>query len=469
MINILLCGGSGTRLWPISRKSYPKQFCRLLGDKSLFMDTVARNNSTCNKQIIITSADNFFMAVNQIEEMEEDCDAFEYILEPKGRNTAPAVALGCFYAKPDDIIFVSPADHIITNTDAYITAAKLAEKAAGEGFLVTFGIKPLSPETGYGYIEAESSGNVIRKTISFKEKPDKKTAEEYIASGNYFWNSGMFCFKVGVFLDELKKYCPEIYKKSYEAYKNAMTEDGVHNIDLDDMMSIPSDSIDYAVMEKSSLVKVIPVDLGWNDVGSYDALDKEFAKDDNGNSGMDNNISVDSSNITAISEKVVATLGVSDLFIIDTKDALLVAKKGTTQKIKDIVPLLEKAEKKDKKYTDLTILHTTAHRPWGSYTVLESGDRYKMKRIVVKPGKRLSLQKHYHRSEHWVVVSGSAVVTRGDEEIFLKTNESIYIPMGIIHRLENQGKIDLVVLEIQVGEYLAEDDIVRVQDDFKRG
>ncbi len=409
------------------------------------------------------------MALNQIEEMGLRNSAFEYILEPKGRNTAPAVALACLSVDPEEMVFVSPTDHIITNTEAYQNAASLAEKAAADGYLVTFGIQPTSPETGYGYIEAENSGASVRKAVSFKEKPERKTAEEYIASGNYFWNSGMFCFKAGVFLDELKQYCPDIYEKSVMAFNKSPLDDGVRNIDMDDMLAIPENSIDYAVMEKSPLVMVIPVDLGWNDVGSYDALDKEFLKDSNGNSGMENNIAVDSVNVTAVSDKVVAVLGVNDLFIIDTKDALLVAKKGMTQKIKDIVPMLENAGKSDKKYTDLTTLHTTAHRPWGSYTVLEDSERYKMKRIVVKPGKRLSLQKHYHRSEHWVVVSGSAVVTKGDEEIFLKTNESIYIPMGIIHRLENSGKIDLVVLEIQVGEYLAEDDIVRIEDDFKRG
>ena len=326
---------------------------------------------------------------------------------------------------------------------------KKAKTLAQADNLVTFGITPQYPETGFGYIEADGED-----VLSFKEKPDLTTAQSYLDAGNYYWNSGMFCFKAGVFLEELKKYSPDIYESSFTAYKNAKIDEMVR-ISHEDMLAIPEDSIDYAVMEKSDKVKVIPSDIAWSDLGSFESLDEEI-------DSSDNVISIDSNNNMILSPKQVATIDVDDLIIIDTADALLVSKKGSSQKVKEVVKSLKEEN------SELPNIHVTAHRPWGTYTILDESEGYKVKRIVVKPGKRLSLQKHHHRSEHWIVVSGTAVVTRGTEEYTVNANESTYIPMGEIHRLENVGKIPLVMIEAQVGEYVGEDDIVRIEDDFKR-
>lgn len=422
----------------------------------------------------MANQENYFMAMNQIDELHlEEVRRTKFLLEPVGRNTAPAIALACFMVNEDDVALVTPADHLIDDTDQYRRALQRAKEEADKGRLVTFGIKADYPEEGYGYIEAKdgSKDNHLAgalDVLSFKEKPDRETAENYIKKGNYFWNSGMFCFKVGVFLSELKRYSPEIYEKSKVAFENNTNERGVYHIDLDDMLNIPKDSIDYAVMEKSKKVKVIPSSFGWSDIGSYDALVDKFPTDQSGNTVLEKHISVDSKNNLIFSDRTIATVDVNDLIIADTNDALMIARKGSSQKVQRVVSLLKGKAQKDKFYEKLIQEHTTVYRPWGSYTVLEEHERYKMKRIEVKPGKRLSLQKHFHRSEHWVIVSGSAIVTKGDNECLMKVNESIYIPMGEFHRLENPGEIDLVLLEVQVGEYLEEDDIVRIEDDFDR-
>jgi mannose-1-phosphate guanylyltransferase len=477
MINILLCGGSGTRLWPISRKNFPKQFCKIFGEKSLFQQTYERNLNLCKGQLIIANQKNVFMAMNQIDEISfRQTNNEKYILEPVGRNTAPAIALGCFAVDEDEIVLVTPTDHLIRDLKEYEKTLQMAEKVAKDGFLVTFGIKPTHPETGYGYIQARPEGNElsIMDVELFHEKPDLETAKKYIKNNSTFniqnstlflWNSGMFCFKAGVFLEELKKYAPEIYEASKIAFDNKEIQDSTFNIQHSHMEVIPSESIDYAVMEKTDKVKVILSDFGWNDVGSYDALEKEIDSDDKGNTKLENHININSKNNMIFSDKVVATIDIEDLIVVDTDDALLISKKGSSQKVKNVV---EELSKKGEEFSTLTQIHTTAYRPWGSYTVLEEMDGFKVKKIIVKPGKRLSLQKHFHRSEHWVVVSGSAFVTKGEKEFFVKPNESIYISMGEIHRLENRGKVDLVIVEIQVGEYLGEDDIVRLEDDYKR-
>ena len=452
MTNIILCGGSGTRLWPISRVLMPKQFVQLFDNKSLFQLTMDRNRHYCQKQFIVSNAEQYFLAIDQID----DISKASFLLEPVGRNTAPAIALACFALDPEEIVLVTPSDHLIKDQKAYELVLKTAKEQAEQNKLVTFGIKPSYPETGYGYIEA--SGIDV---LSFKEKPDIKTAQEYINAGNYYWNSGMFCFKAGVFLEELKQYAEEIYTASKNAYENS-NKDEMIRITHEDMNAIPEDSIDYAVMEQSTKVKVIPSDIDWSDLGSFDALYEELPKDENGNTKTLNHISIDSKNNLVLSDKMVATIDLEELIIIDTDDALLISKKGSSQKVKEVVKQLKENE------SDLPHIHTTAHRPWGTYTVLEDSSKYKIKRIVVRPGKRLSLQKHFHRSEHWVVVSGTATVTRGTDEYLVRANESTYIPMGEIHRLENVGKIPLVMIEAQVGEYLGEDDIVRLSDDFKR-
>ncbi len=459
MTNIILCGGSGTRLWPISRALMPKQFIKLFDNKSLFQLTVERNQSECSNFLIVSNAEQYFLASDQMGDLDIDKEHQDskFLLEPVGRNTAPAIALACFALDKEEIVLVTPSDHLIKDEVAYDKVISRAVKLAKEDNLVTFGIKPEFPETGFGYIEAD--GESVK---AFKEKPDEQTAKEYLEAGNYYWNSGMFAFKAGIFLEELEKYSPEIYNTSKHAYINANNEDMIRVLHKD-MANIPEDSIDYAVMEKSDKVKVVSSQIGWSDLGSFDALSEEYEKDENGNTIDSNLIAMNSKeNFVYTSNRMVTLADVDDLIVVDTPDALLVSKKGSSQKIKDIVQELKGRE------SELHHIHLTAHRPWGTYTILEESEHYKIKRIVVKPSKRLSLQKHYHRSEHWIIVSGTALVTVGAKETLVKANESTYIPMGEIHRLENPGKIDVVLIEAQVGDYLGEDDIVRLQDDFKR-
>lgn len=458
MTNIILCGGSGTRLWPISRTLMPKQFVKLFNNKSLFQLTLQRNSAACNKLFIVSNSEQYFLALDQLEEISKiKNNETKYLLEPIGRNTAPAIALACLALDKDEIVLVTPSDHLVKNEAQYQKILQSAKELAHLDCLVTFGIKPTFAETGFGYIEA--NGEDVK---AFHEKPDFATATAYLKAGNYYWNSGMFCFKAGVFLDELQKYSPRIYEASYAAYKAASSSASLIRIKLEDMQNIPEDSIDYAVMEKSSKVKVVPSDIDWSDVGSFDALYEELPKDENGNTVNEKYVQIDSkNNLIYGNERKIATVDIEDLIIVDTGDALLISKKGSSQKVKNIVEMIRGD-------SELHNIHLTAHRPWGTYTILENNAKYKIKRIEVKPGGRLSLQKHFHRSEHWTVVSGTAVVTLGEKEIPLRANESIYIPMGELHRLENRGKLNLVIIETQIGDYLGEDDIVRVEDDYKR-
>lgn len=455
MINIILCGGSGTRLWPISRTLMPKQFVKLFDNKSLFELTVLRNGHLCQKSFVVSNAEQYFLAKDQLVDIKYNNSTF--LLEPVGRNTAPAIALSCFCLDSDDIVLVTPSDHLIKNETEYQNVVLRAKELASLGYLVTFGIAPSYPEVGYGYIEADGEN-----VVSFKEKPSVDVAKEYIQKGNYYWNSGMFCFKAGVFLDELKKYSPAIYEQSLKAYNNRKNDE-VLRIQYEDMMAINEDSIDYAVMEKSQKVKVVKSDISWSDLGSFDALYEELPKDNNGNTKSDSYIAIDSkNNLVLSSERKIATIDIDDLIIVDTPDALLISKKGSSQKVKKVVENIKQ------NHIELSHTHLTTHRPWGTYTVLEDTAGYKIKRIEVKPNKRLSLQKHYHRNEHWIVVSGTATVTVGDETRLVRPNESTYIKMGEVHRLSNDGKIPVILIEAQVGEYTGEDDIVRIEDDFKR-
>jgi mannose-1-phosphate guanylyltransferase len=456
MTNIVLCGGSGTRLWPISRTLMPKQFVKMFDNQSLFQLTVERNKNFCSKNFIVSNSEQYFLALDQTQELDAQTET-KYLLEPVGRNTAPAIALACLELEYDEIVLVTPSDHLIKNYEEYEKVTKQAKEFASENKLVTFGITPTYAETGFGYIEA--NGFDVK---AFHEKPDEKVANEYLKAGNYYWNSGMFCFKAGVFLDELKKYSPKIYEASIKALENA-NKDGMIRIKCDDMLNIPEDSIDYAVMEKSSIVKVVPSNINWSDLGSFDSLYEELPKDENGNTVNKNHISCDSkNNLIYGRERKIATIDVDNLIVVDTGDALLISKKGSSQKVKTVVNELKKLD------TELHNIHLTAHRPWGTYTVLEDTPGYKIKRIEVKPGCRLSLQKHLHRNEHWIVVSGTATVTIGDETKYIRPNESTYIKMGEVHRLANEGKIPVVLIEAQVGEYTGEDDITRIDDDFKR-
>lgn len=461
MINIILCGGSGTRLWPLSRTMLPKQFVRLFNNRSLFQDTVLRNQPVCSHTFVVSNNEQFFLAVDQLSQISSASDQF--LLEPVGRNTAPAIALACMALDPDDLVLVTTSDHLVKDQAAYEAAVLEAKALAEQNNLVTFGIKPTYPEVGFGYIEA--NGNDVS---SFKEKPDADTAQSYIDQGNYYWNSGMFCFKAGVFLEELKQYAPEMY----QACLDAMPKEGCNNeirIELDAMKAIPEDSIDYAVMEKSQKVKVVPCDMGWSDLGSFDALYDEVKQPGLDNavlSRLDDSpepICIDSTNNLIVArERQIALVDVEDLLVVDTADAILVSKKGSSQKVKSVVAQIKKQA------PELTEIHRLAFRPWGSYEVLVNTEGYKVKRIVVKPGGRLSLQKHFHRNEHWIVVSGTATVTVDDKRCLVRPNESTYIKMGQTHRLENEGKIDLVMVEVQVGEYTGEDDIVRIEDVYGR-
>lgn len=441
MTNIILCGGSGTRLWPISRTLMPKQFVKLFEGKSLFQLTVERNSTLCNQQMIVSNTEQYFLALDQLEEIEHHNS--QYLLEPAGRNTAPAIALACMALDVDEIVLVTPSDHLIKNASAYATALGRARLLAEGGYLVTFGIAPTFAETGFGYIEAE--GEEVR---AFHEKPDAQTAQRYVDAGNYYWNSGMFCFKAGVFLEELQKYSPEIFETSKIAFDNKKADLSTFRIQHTDMAAIPEISIDYAVMEKSSKVKVVYSDIGWSDVGSFDALAEELPNDEHNN--------------FVIANKPITLIDIEDLIIIDTEDALLISKKGSSQKVKDVVSAYRQTN------PELTHIHRTAHRPWGTYTVLEDTSGYKIKRIVVQPGKRLSLQKHFHRNEHWIILSGTATVTVGEKISLVHPNESTYIKAGELHRLENADKIPLVIIEVQVGEYTGEDDIVRISDEYDR-
>lgn len=454
MINIILCGGSGTRLWPISRSLMPKQFVKLFKNKSLFQLTIERNRDICKEQFIVTNTQQYFLAIDQLEEIQSHTNNF--LLEPFGKNTAPAIAMACFALDPNEIILATPSDHLVKNINSYKKLASKAKKLAKLDYLVTIGVAAKYPETGYGYIEA--NGEDVK---AFHEKPDRETAKKYIEAGNFYWNSGIFCFKAGVLLEELKKYAPEIYKTSKIAYENSK-KGTIIRISHNDMATIPEESIDYAVMEKSNRIKVVSDNFEWSDLGSFDALTEEFPKDTQGNTINKNLIAIDSKDNFVYGEsRLISLIGINDLIIVDTPDALLISKKGDSQKIKEIVKELKGRD------SDLHHIHLTAHRPWGTYTVLDNKDKYKIKRIVVKPGKRLSLQKHFHRSEHWIVVSGTATVTIGEKTQLIHPNESIYIKMGEAHRLANEGKIDVVLIEAQVGEYTGEDDIVRIEDDYK--
>jgi len=452
MKTILLSGGSGTRLWPLSRKLMPKQFLKLFEDKSLFQKTIERNSKVSNKLMVITNLDQYFIALDQLEELNNkfNIENTKFLLEETGRNTAPAIAFAALESDEDEILFITPADHLIKNEDKYKKAIEKAKELAEKDYLVTFGITPTESHTGYGYIEANGE-NVVK----FHEKPDLKTAQEYLKKGNYYWNSGMFMFKAGVFLNELKKHSPEVYEEVLKSYEKRQKV-SENQIRLKEMQNIPDISIDYAVMEKSDRIKVVKGEFDWNDVGSFDSLIEEIKSDEALEVDSNNNFYISDSN------RVIASIGLEDFIIVDTKDALLVVKKGETQKVKKVVSKL----KIDKK--ELIESHVVVHRPWGTFETLIEDNGYKIKRIVVKPGKRLSLQKHFHRNEHWIVVSGTAEVQVSDKIYLVRPNESTYIKMGEVHRLSNPGKIPVVLIEAQVGEYTGEDDIVRIDDDYKR-
>jgi len=461
--SVILCGGAGARLWPLSRKILPKQFVRMFDGKSLFQLTLERNSRVADESIFVVGKDQYFLALDQA--MSCNITNNKFILEPIGRNTAPAVALACMAADVDELILVTTSDHLIGDKDALQAAVNEAVSLATDGHIITFGIKPDYPETGFGYIEHR--GNDV---ISFHEKPELNVAKTYVESGSFLWNSGMFCFKAGVFLDELMRLAPEVFSQARKAFDLANVAGDTVEIDLADMNLIPDISIDYAVMEKTNLVKVVPCDIGWSDMGSFDAMYQEFLNPKESSNATvlrsidtPDPIYIDSTNNLVVADKrEIALVDVDELQVIDTSDAILIAKKGSSQKVKDVVSIL-KAKK-----SELTELHRKVYRPWGWYDNLEEGLRFKVKRILVNPGAKLSLQKHYHRAEHWIVVQGTAEITNGDKTFVLTENESTYIPVGHIHRLSNPGRVPLEIIEVQSGGFLGEDDIVRINDNYGR-
>jgi mannose-1-phosphate guanylyltransferase/mannose-6-phosphate isomerase len=456
---LILAGGSGTRLWPASREAYPKQFLKLNGGKSLLQQTLERilNIASPKDILLLTNEQYKFLVLSDVNEVSIDL-ADNILLEPTRRNTAPAIALGMKYClerlrtSSEEVLFVCPSDHIIKPVEKFVEYVKLAEKVAKQGYIVAFGIKPLYPETGYGYIKITDEDHGGYYLVErFTEKPDFETAKRFLNEGNYFWNSGMFVFTIETMIEELRLYAPEIYQ--------------LFNQPLDDMIAnfpkMPDISIDYAVMEKSKRVVAIPMDIYWSDIGSWDSLYDALDKDEKSNVIVGNVLAKDIESCLVIGNKrLIATVDLKDLIIVETDDAILITKRGSAQKVKHIVEELKRERRIE------VLEHRTVYRPWEEYTVLEEGPGYKIKRIVVKPGAKLSLQMHHHRSEHWVVVKGTAKVTIGAEVRYIHENESAYVPKSTPHRLENPGKIPLEIIEIQNGEYVGEDDIVRLDDEY---
>lgn len=465
MIPVILSGGSGTRLWPLSRGQFPKQFLPLISNHTMLQETVLRLNGVegMKSPIAICNEDHRFMMAEQLWEIGVKPSAI--ILEPMGKNTAPAVAIAALTAESeDDVLLVLPADHVISDLEVFHQAIAQAKVLAEQGKLVTFGIVPTEPETGYGYIKrnALQQGGAFN-VAAFVEKPDLDTAKYYLESGDYFWNSGMFAFKAGSFLQELNKFNSDMLLACRRALEAAKVDLDFIRLDKTLFSVCPADSIDYAVMEKTDKAVVIPLDAGWSDVGSWSALWEVADKDPFGNAISGDVLAVDSENSFVHAEnKLVAIIGVRDLVIVETADALMVAPKDRVQEVKDVVVQLKQLKRSEAE------LHRKVYRPWGHYDSVDSGERYQTKRIVVKPGARLSLQKHHHRAEHWVVVKGTALVTKDDETILLSENQSTYIPLGTVHCLENPGIIPLEMVEVQSGSYLGEDDIVRFEDSYGR-
>lgn len=465
---VILSGGSGSRLWPLSRAMHPKQFLPLASDLTMIQETALRvTGPRFAPPLVICNEDHRFLVAEQLR--ATSVQPAEIILEPTGRNTAPAAciaALKLLEAGGNPLMLVMPSDHVIAAPDRFLQAIDNAATAATAGALVTFGITPDRAETGYGYIKAGTpvDGRASIRTVDrFVEKPDRNTAETYLADGSYLWNSGIFMFSAATYLAELEKANPAMVEACRQGLAGAERDLTFCRLASNAFAASPSDSIDYAVMEKTARAAVVPVDMGWNDVGAWSALWDIGAKDANGNVVHGDVLLHDTRNVYVRSEShLVAVAGLENVMVVATDDAILVTDHTRAQDVKHVVERL-KAERRNEH-----ALHTTVHRPWGSYRGVDQGPRFQVKRIVVKPGERLSLQMHYHRAEHWIVVEGTALVTRGDEQLFVYENQSVYIPMGTVHRLENPGKMPLHLIEVQSGGYLGEDDIVRLEDVYGR-
>jgi mannose-1-phosphate guanylyltransferase/mannose-6-phosphate isomerase len=469
LVPVILSGGSGSRLWPLSRAMRPKQFLGVTEDASLFQLTLQRLQGITTdamRPIVVANSDHRFLVGEQCREagVEPHC----IVLEPVARNTAPAIAAAALAAQADGadpVLLVLPSDHVFANVPAFHHAVRVGLKAAEGGALVTFGIVPTHPETGYGYVKAGQAldANAAVPVQQFVEKPDLATAKAYLKDGSYTWNSGMFMFQASVFLEELAKANPAMLQACQAAWTKAQTDLEFVRLDKDAFASSPSDSVDYAVMEKTSKAVVVPLDAGWNDVGAWSSVWQVLPQDAQGNATRGDVLLEGVSNSYVHADNRLVTLvGVDNLVVVETADAVLVTHKDSAQDVKKVVDRL-KAQKRPE-----VDLHREVFRPWGSYDSVDSGQRFQVKRIVVKPGAKLSVQMHHHRAEHWVVVSGTAKVMIGDETQLITENQSVYIPVGVVHSLENPGKLPLHLIEVQSGAYLGEDDIVRFSDQYGR-
>ena len=464
IVPTIMCGGSGTRMWPLSRTLYPKQFLSLVNETSLLQDTLLRLPKDCTESILICNEEHRFLVAEQGRNYTQDPTI---ILEPEGRNTAPAIALAAIQALKKNkqaVLLVLASDHVIQDQVQFHQVIKQANQLANQDKLVTFGIVPTHAETGFGYIkQGQPLDNTACMVEQFVEKPNMTLAKEFLAAGKYLWNSGMFMLKASRYLEELNKYKPQIFAHCREAMADI-------NHDLDFIrpnkaafLACEDESIDYAVMEHTDAAVVVPLDAGWSDVGSYSALWDILPKDANNNVIKGDVMTIDSKNCYLHSQdKLISTIGVENLVVVDTSDAILIANKNDVQQIKSVVNSLKQANRTEATH------HRLVYRPWGNYDSIDVGERFQVKRITVKPGAKLSVQMHHHRAEHWIVVSGTAMVTNGDKEILLTENQSTYIPIGVVHALENPGKVDLELIEVQSGSYLGEDDIVRFEDKYGR-
>ncbi len=480
VIPVIISGGAGSRLWPLSREAHPKPFIKLADGKSLLQKTFSRAGAAENVQEIltVTNREVFFHTQDEYRAVNPAIKT-SYILEPIGRNTAPAVAAAALHLadshEKNTILLVLPADHLINDQENFIRSVNEAVRLAQQGYLVTFGMKPHTPETGYGYLEIDGSQQLLKtassdistyRVLRFVEKPNAELARQYVDSGNHFWNSGMFCFSIDTLLNEMQQHAPDLLNSvqhSLTITQNRPRSGNYLELDSESFAAVQDISIDYALMEKSHRVAAVACDFGWNDIGSWNALSELTQADDEGNRILGDSILHDTANCYIHgTDRIIGTVGLDNLVIVDMPDALLVADRNRTQDVKHVVQRLKHMG------NEVVKLHREVHRPWGSYTVLDEGENFKMKRIKVKPGASLSLQMHYHRSEHWIVVKGTALVVNGDKQFIVNANESTFIPAGHQHRLENPGKIDLIIVEVQSGAYLGEDDIVRFEDKYGR-
>lgn len=475
---VILSGGSGSRLWPLSREYYPKQLLALVGDNSLLQDTAKRlshdndHSLTVKSPVLVCNEEHRFLVAEQLRQV--GISAGSIILESIGRNTAPALTLAALSISQkdnDDVMLVMPADHVIQDASAFLSAVAAGAKLASEGELVTFGIVPTHPETGYGYIKAGQVNNTDTKSCAvdkFVEKPDADTATSYLESGGYYWNSGIFMMKASIWLNAIERFRSDINDVCRNSFNQGSADQDFFRADANVFSACPSDSIDYAVMEKASSdnefnVTVLPIDVGWSDVGAWSSLWEVSERDQDGNVVKGDVATKDTKNSLLISEhRLVAGVGIEDMVVVETADAVMVAHKNRAQDVKSIVESLKSSDRGEYQ------THRRVYRPWGSYESIDFGERFQVKRIIVNPGASLSLQMHHHRAEHWIVVQGTARVTCGDEDFLLSENQSTYIPLGVKHRLENPGSLALELIEVQSGSYLGEDDIVRFDDVYGR-